>query len=136
MIWVILITLFSAYVSLGIGTIKKFKTNRILLSMPMKMIALLLPLAIFILHLKMACEVFRVDRHRAWDIMKMATLHYPVAIGILIEVTLENFAQKKVFGESLSHVKKQPINISANTLKSQKTSVFGIYERATANLPA
>lgn len=136
MVLVIFITLFSAYVSLGIGTIKKFKENGIILSAPMKMFTLLLPLAIFILHIKMALEVFKEDGQRALEIMKMATVHYPIAVGILIEITLENFAHKTVFGDSLTHIKRQPINISAETLKKQRVSVFNNYERATANLPA
>lgn len=134
MLLVITVTLISAYLALALGTIKKFKINGFNLSIITKTLVFFLPLIIFSIHVKMFMEMFTKDRQRAIGILKMGTINYPIAVGIVIEVALESYARKKVYGDSLSHIKKEPIDLNAKALKKQKTSWINIYEKTTVNL--
>lgn len=134
MLFVITITMISVYLSLVFGTMKKFEKNGILFGNSAKVLLFFLPFIIFLIHLKIAIEVIGKDYRGAIEILKMGTVHYPVAVGILIEIALEKYAYKKVFGESLNRIKKDPIELNAGTVNKQKTKLITIYEKATLNL--
>lgn len=134
MLTIVIITLISVYLSLVIGTVKKFETNGIDFSFFAKILSFLLPGAILIFHLKMAVDNLRNDKHISLELIKMGTLNYPVAVGVLVEVALEQFAHRTVFGNSLNHIKKTPIKINAVTVTKQRSSVFNLYGKTTVNL--
>lgn len=124
------ITLIGIYLSLVIGSAIKFADNGIQLTFVSKILLLFLPLILFSLHVKMAIENIHKNNKMAAEIILMATLRYPLALGLLIEVMLERSAQKAVFGsEKIKHRKQgTPIEITAKQITKPK-GFMNIYQK-------
>lgn len=133
MIYIIAIALISSYLAIVVGTIAKFERNYINLSGTVKILTVFLPLVIFITHLKMAYDVRKISKHKSWDIIKMGTVNYPVALGILIEVILERHAQMVVFGPRRKELSRKSIVFNTDSM-SRRRDIFDVYEKTTETL--
>lgn len=134
MIGIIAIVIVSLYISIAIGTVKKINMNGIRLKGATNLIAGLLPFVIFALHLKMAILKAKTDKKLAMELFKLGTIHYPVALGLLIEVALEKFAMRAVYGSNVTYIKRKEITVKSDTLQRNNKVVFNDYEKSALSL--
>lgn len=131
---IMVIVFASLYFSIVIGTVKKIQMNGIRLKGKTKLIVALLPFVIFALHVKMAISNVKTNKKLAFQIIKMGTIHYPIALGLLIEVALEKFAKFAVYGNNVAYIKKKTITVESNTIHRNNWIVFNDYEKSALSL--
>ncbi|WP_345242517.1 hypothetical protein [Pontibacillus salipaludis] len=91
------------YSGLVVGTYKKLRSDQILFP---KRVILILPFMIFALHTTWFLTQIFKDRKKAFVVLELGFLKYPMVIGLLAEVYKENLA--RTIGESSKmRIKKQ-----------------------------
>lgn len=91
---------FAIYSAVVRATHLKFKNNGIGFNFKYKLLVVLLPLLILLVHFKLALKFFPSDKKRSLQIVAIAFVKYPIILGNLIEVILESMAECRVFGSS------------------------------------
>lgn len=130
MTYVIISSLIIVYFSLGFATYKKFEENGIKLKKRGKILMYFLPIIIFSLHTILAIKTVSENKTLALEIFKLGSIKYPIAIGILIEVTLEKFAQKVVFGEiALKSVNRKTKVVLDSELITERKAFLSLYKK-------
>jgi hypothetical protein len=124
-----LLLVLMAYITFVFGSYHKFKNNGIGLNFKYKVLILGLPMFIFYLHAKAAKKVFKQDRKRAWKILSLSIVKYPIMLGCLIELILESMVECDVYGDSkLLKVKRRKLK----KIQSQRTPLFNVKELLTS----
>lgn len=103
------------YLGLVIGTYEKYTANRIKFTTNSKFIIPLLPIRIIFAHIRWSMKYFRKnDKNMAFIILKMGTIKYPLALGLIIELQLEQIAYEyatsirpKKVGKKLARIRER-----------------------------
>ncbi|MGE7607656.1 hypothetical protein ACQKML_13695 [Peribacillus frigoritolerans] len=97
------------YSSLVAGTYKKLKDNGFNTTGSAKMKIPLIPIFTFYMHIRFALRNYKKNRRNALLVLKMGILKYPVALGMLMEVMLEEHAEEICNNEKTAKSRKTKI---------------------------
>ncbi|MDV2683817.1 hypothetical protein RYX56_05775 [Alkalihalophilus lindianensis] len=97
----------ACYIGLVVGTYKKLQNNNIHLIGRAKYFSLFFPLALFLYHFIWAVNSFSKSPKKALSIMGIFILKYPVAVGLLIELMLEDIAHQISNDAEVAKVRKK-----------------------------
>lgn len=92
--------LFVIYFSIVYASHAKFNNKGLRLDLKHKTLLIFLPLFIVFLHVRAANKVFKTDKKKAYRIIRVSIINYPIMLGSFIELLKENMAECDVFGSS------------------------------------
>lgn len=107
------------------ATYLKFSYNGIKLNLKYKVYMSILPLFILYMHIRLATRFFKTDKRKSMRVLLYAFTKYPLIVGNLIEILLENMAECYVFGDSRL-LKLKKVTIVSDKESSFKDTILGL----------
>lgn len=110
------------------ATYLKFSYNGIKLNVKYKAYLSVLPIFILYMHIRLAARFFKDDKKKSILVLLFAFTKYPILIGNLIEILLENMAECYVFGNSRLLKIKKTEKVDTEKESNIKDTILGIKE--------
>ncbi|MFB1098160.1 hypothetical protein [Terribacillus sp. JSM ZJ617] len=101
------ILLFVVFAGLVSGTRQKFESSGIDITGSAKWFFFIIPLDIIYIHLRLAFKSLKKDKGFAMYMFKLILFKYPIAVGVLIELMLEDMAFELSENERIARLRKR-----------------------------